>query len=121
MPQDTSEPSQLDRLLFEPADLALPEGELWKPHPGQYIAAQVRDKDGIITRRTAYLSCAACGAWMTLWEFDIDEAGLVDPPAACPKCRSIFRPFLQSWSEIDWSQSTWTKPVELLSDGSGTK
>lgn len=121
MPRDTSgpDPSSLSPLLFVPADLELPEPELWKPHPGEYVAAQVRDKDGVITRRTAYLSCAACGAWMTLWEFEIDEAGLVKPPVACPKCRSIFKPYLRGWSEIDWTKSTWTKPVALLSDGSG--
>ena len=117
----TDIPSELEPLLFEPADIEESEDKLWKPHKGQYIASQVRDKDGVITRRTAYISCAACGAWSSLWEFDIsDSDGLVDPPVMCPRCHVQFRPLLKGWGDIDWSQSQWTKPQELLSDGKGT-
>ena len=115
------DPRDLVPLDYDMGDATRPEPDLWAERKGTYLPSQVRDEDGVITRRTAYVCCAVCGKWSSLWEFDIDASGLVDPPMRCPHCRYVMRPRLSLWRDIDWTKGQGEKKVALLSDGAGTK
>lgn len=116
----TADPRKLAPLDYLMGDVGLAEEELWKPRKGTYLPSQVRDEDGVVTRRTAYLCCAACGKWSSLWEFDISPFGQVDPPLKCPHCRCVMRPRLAGWGDIDWTAGGPEKKTELLTDDRGT-